>query len=218
MFAHIRFTHSSLFARFLSIVLIGALGLGLPALWTTSASAATCAQSYTVQAGDNLYRIGLKYVLAWPRLAEANNLANPRLIFPGQVLCIPAANATPAATVSPAITSTPLPTAQPTAAAQPTQAPGTVPSITILGVTPGVSVTIQTANFPAHKTFDVRMGLNGTSGVNGTLVTKQDSGTGGSFTATYNIPAALKNERVIAIRLESASGYFSFGWFANRGS
>jgi LysM repeat protein len=211
MFAHARFTPASLSARLLCAALIGAFSLSLLALPIGAAAAASCQPSYTVQPGDNLYRIGLKYGVAWPRLAEANNLANPRLIFPGQVLCIPAANATPAASTTPGTTATAVPTGQP----QPTLAPGAVPAITIVSVTPGVTVTIQTANFPAHQMFEVRMGKNGTFGVNGTLVTQQDSGAGGSFTATYNIPASLKNERIIAIRLESQAGYFSYGWFAN---
>ncbi len=210
MFVKTRFTPSRLLPRLLGVALIGAVCLGLNAAWATGASAAGCTPSYTVQAGDNLYRIGLKYGVAWPEIAAANNLANPRLIFPGQVLCIPPANATPAPTVAA------TPTSQPQATAQPTAAPAAIPAITVVSVTAGVSVTLQTANFPPHQTFDVRMGKNGTLGVNGALVTKQDSGLGGSFTATYPIPDSLKNERVIAIRLESASGYFSYGWFANQ--
>ncbi len=210
MFAKVCLTHFSRPNRMFLIALIVALSLGLFALPMASASAATCGQSYTVQPGDNLYRIGLKFGVAWPRLAEANNLANPRLIFPGQVLCLPEVGATPAPTTTPA------PTSQAPSTATSTPQTGTIPAITIVSVTPGLTVTIQTANFPSHQTFDVRMGKNGTLGVNGTLVTTQDSGQGGSFTATYAIPASLKNERVIAIRLESSSGYYSYGWFSNQ--
>jgi hypothetical protein len=54
-----------------------------------------------------------------------------------------------------------------------------------------------------------------TQGVNGTLVTTTDSGTG-SFTATYTIPASLKGSAQISIRLQSKSGYYSYNWFYNQ--
>lgn len=59
------------------------------------------------------------------------------------------------------------------------------------------------------------MGKFGTRGVNGVLVTTIDLGKGGTFTATFDIPDALKGTSPIAIRLESASGYFSYNWFYN---
>jgi LysM repeat protein len=45
--------------------------------------------TYTVQAGDNLYRIGLKYGISWVQIAEANGLVNPNQIIVGQILKIP---------------------------------------------------------------------------------------------------------------------------------
>jgi LysM repeat protein len=45
---------------------------------------------YTVQPGDNLYRIGLKFGVSWVEIAEANGLVNPNAIYAGQVLKIPA--------------------------------------------------------------------------------------------------------------------------------
>ena len=95
-------------------------------------------------------------------------------------------------------------------------ASGTVPTFRIDAVVKGESVTITTYNFPAGDTFNVRMGKIGTRGISGTLVTTQDSGSGGSFTATYTIPESLKNDYLIAIRLESpTSGYYAFNWFYN---
>jgi len=89
------------------------------------------------------------------------------------------------------------------------------PSIEIVSVKAGESVTIRTHNFPAKQLFDVRMGKFGTQGVNGTLVDTTNSGAGGSFDVSYKIPAGLKAEEKIAIRLESASGYYSYNWFTN---
>lgn len=93
---------------------------------------------------------------------------------------------------------------------------GTIPTFSISAVVKDSTVTIQTYNFPANKTFTVRMGAFGTRGVGGIIAGTQASGSGGSFTATYTIPAALAGSSRIAIRLEDPiSGYFSYNWFYN---
>jgi LysM repeat protein len=45
--------------------------------------------NYVVQPGDNLFRIGLQFGMSWVLIAEANGIANPNFIVPGQVLKIP---------------------------------------------------------------------------------------------------------------------------------
>lgn len=47
--------------------------------------------TYTVQAGDNLSKIGAKYGITWNAIFEANRdiISNPDLIHPGQELKIP---------------------------------------------------------------------------------------------------------------------------------
>jgi hypothetical protein len=96
----------------------------------------------------------------------------------------------------------------------------TIPTFTTISVFPGTSVTIRTYNFPAHDSFDVLMGPMGTRGVNGIKVATIGSGTGGSFTATFSIPNALKGSYQIALRLQSntGSGYFAYNWFYNNSS
>ncbi len=94
----------------------------------------------------------------------------------------------------------------------------TIPTFSIVSVDQDVSVTIKTANFPANQTFTVRMGVIGTKGVGGTVVATTDSGSGGSFTATYDIPLSLQGARQIAIRMDSPQGFFSFNWFWNNTS
>jgi len=76
-------------------------------------------------------------------------------------------------------------------------------------------VAILTHNFPAGQTFTVRMGPYGSYGIGGTIVGTTDSGAGGSFAALYNIPDALKGSAMIAIRMDSPQGYYSFNYFAN---
>jgi hypothetical protein len=98
----------------------------------------------------------------------------------------------------------------------PAPPPFTIPTFKIDAVEKDASVTITTANFPANDDFVVTMGLMGTRGVDGIVVGNQDSGAGGSFTATYTIPDELKGLPQISIRLESpTSGFFSYNWFFN---
>jgi hypothetical protein len=90
-----------------------------------------------------------------------------------------------------------------------------IPTFKILDVDKDNTVTIRTNNFPADHTFTVLMGKYGTLGVGGIEVDKTDSGKGGAFDATYDIPDELKGDRRIAIRLESTDGFFAFNWFWN---
>ncbi|WFA08613.1 5'-nucleotidase C-terminal domain-containing protein [Tissierella sp. Yu-01] len=45
---------------------------------------------YVVQPGDWLSKIGIKYNVDWKVLADYNKIANPNLIFPNQIILIPA--------------------------------------------------------------------------------------------------------------------------------
>ncbi len=91
-----------------------------------------------------------------------------------------------------------------------------IPTFGITSIATDTSVTIQTYNFPAGQTFTVRMGPYGSYGIGGTIVGTTDSGVGGSFSATYNIPDGLKGSAQIAIRMDSPQGYYAFNWFDNK--
>ncbi|HEY9077684.1 MAG TPA: hypothetical protein VIO61_14215 [Anaerolineaceae bacterium] len=94
---------------------------------------------------------------------------------------------------------------------------GVIPTFSISAVVEDSTVTILTSNFPANDTFNVRMNVIGTRGIGGTLVKTINSGAGGSFSATFDIPAGLKGQNQIAIRLESpTSGYYAYNWFWNK--
>ena len=84
---------------------------------------------------------------------------------------------------------------------QAARADGSSTSIDIVSVNPGVSVTIRANNFPGGL-FTVRMDKYGSQAANGTQVDVTNTGSGGSFQETYKIPAALKNENHLTIRLE----------------
>lgn len=49
---------------------------------------ASAKKTYTVKSGDTLSGIAAKYGTSWQRLAKLNGLANPNLIYPGQVLTV----------------------------------------------------------------------------------------------------------------------------------
>ena len=91
-----------------------------------------------------------------------------------------------------------------------------IPTFSISAVDAGDSVTIKTSNFPAGYDFEVLMGEMGTRGIDGILVTTIDSGDGGSFSETFEIPEELADRYQIAIRLEATSGgFFAYNWFYN---
>lgn len=56
----------------------------------TTAPAPSGPTTYVVQPGDNLFRIALRHGTTVEAIAEANGIANPRLIYVGQKLVIPA--------------------------------------------------------------------------------------------------------------------------------
>jgi hypothetical protein len=90
-----------------------------------------------------------------------------------------------------------------------------IPTFGIKSVVKDSTVTILTANFPPNMDFTVRMGAYGTQGIGGIVVATTNSGSGGVFEATYNVPDALKGSSQIAIRMEGANGYFAYNWFWN---
>lgn len=55
--------------------------------------AAAAGNTYTVEAGDSLSKIGEKYGVSWHQIFEANKdtISDPDVIHPGQVLNIPSA-------------------------------------------------------------------------------------------------------------------------------
>lgn len=180
-------TKTGLYLLALPLVIV-ALGLTTP-----PAQAANCTQNHTIQPGETLYRIGLRYGLTWDKLMEINDIADPDLIYWGQKLCVSVNHWLP-------------------------PAPGPVvnPTFRILSVTRNQTVTIQTNNFPANDAFTVRFAVMGTRGVNGIVADSITSGEGGSSQLTFNIPAALRGSYQIAIRLESpTSGYYAYNWFYN---
>ena len=159
----------------------------------TSEPPVACSSYHRVKFGENLFRIGLMYGMTWTPIARANNIENPNRIYAGQVLCIPPSG--------------------PSSTWKPKNPP--VPTFEIASVLRNKQVTIKTSDFPPDTDFVVTMGRFGTQGINGLEVARTNSGKGGSFTATYSIPAKFQGQHQIAIRLQSPTGYYSYNWFYN---
>lgn len=73
---------------------------------------------HVVQAGENLYRIGLLYGLSWVAIAEYNGITDPNTITVGQELRIP-----PSPTATPAAETNAMPPASDTPPTTPDEAP-----------------------------------------------------------------------------------------------
>lgn len=92
-------------------------------------------------------------------------------------------------------------------------------TIEIVSVKADESVTIRGKDFPADRTWTVRMDKAGNMGIDGIVVAESKIEKGGSFEATYRIPAELKGAKTIAIRMESTTGgWWVTNWFNNRTS
>lgn len=94
---------------------------------------------YNVQAGDNLYRIGLKYRVTVAQLQQANCLGYSTQISVGQRLYVPNVP-----TSTPEVTNTPIPTSTLPATLTATNAPSTA-TLTLTSVPPTASLTFTSA-------------------------------------------------------------------------
>ena len=77
------------------------------------------------------------------------------------------------------------------------------PSFTIDEVVTDKTVTLLTKDMPKNLDFKVLLGEYNTKGVDGIEVAQFDSGEGGSFKVTVDIPAALQGPAQISVRIES---------------
>jgi len=100
----------------------------------------------------------------------------------------------------------------------PAQAQTTIPTMSINSVVTDTTVTFTTYNFPPNQDFVLTMGKMGTLGIGGWVLDTVNSGAGGSATYTYPIPDAFLGDYQIAIRMESAQGYYAYNWFYNNTS
>jgi LysM repeat protein len=81
-----------------TVIVLGAVLLlvAVPSLHPSIITAQGGGTTHTVQAGENLFRIALRYGLTAEYLAAVNGINNPAMIYVGQVLTIPDAAGQPA--------------------------------------------------------------------------------------------------------------------------
>jgi LysM repeat protein len=104
--------------------------------------------THIVQPGETLFRIGLRYGVDWRQIAQANGLYGT-LIYAGQELIIPGAQASPEA---PPVTETPAPAPAPTDAPLPQPTPATETGDTTHIVQRGESLTLIASRYGTTAT------------------------------------------------------------------
>ncbi len=70
------------------LMLVMAMAL-MPAVAYAGDHGKECRVWHKVYAGENLSQIAARYGVSWWYLADYNGLSNPRVIIPGQRICIP---------------------------------------------------------------------------------------------------------------------------------
>jgi LysM repeat protein len=190
------------------------------------AQSVTCASTYVVKPGDDLYRIALAAGTTWPVLQQLNGLVNPNLIFVGETLCLPTAivpGVTPTLTGS----ETPTPEGTATATTTPPTGPivlppvGVFPSITFdrTSAAPGDTITITGVNFPTNGTADVYIKPLTSPIAYAPVAQTVTSGTG-TVNFQFTIPTVvngqpLQGNAFSVLVKERATGYFGFNFFFN---
>ena len=74
--------------KLVSLIVLLSLVTGMLALPVQASAQSGCSQFYTVQRGDNLYRIALRFGTSYSALASLNGITNPNWIYSGMVLCV----------------------------------------------------------------------------------------------------------------------------------
>jgi len=188
---------------------------------TPSITPTTCAidppanwVSTTIVPGDTLFGLANLHSTSIDQIVRINCLSNTNISV-GSTIYLPELP-TPTPTCTPTPTLTPAPTSPPLSSEF------SLPLFSFVEVETNQYVTIQTIDFPSNLNFTVYMGPYGElSGypwepnANAVIVDTINSGAGGTFLATFPIPAELYDAYQVAVRLESPQDYFAYNWFYN---
>jgi LysM repeat protein len=82
------FTMKLIYRLIIAGVLVTVLAAAVPAAFAAPPESVVCTQWHTVQRGENLFRIGLRYNMSVTSLKNLNGLANANWIYAGQALCV----------------------------------------------------------------------------------------------------------------------------------
>jgi len=166
--------------------------VGVTGFVVEPAYASNCATYHTVRPGQSISWIGRNYGVNWVTIAQANGIMPPRYtVYPGQVLCIPSGGYNPSyyppyspGYYPPSVSYTPTRTW----------------SFSVVSVIQNTSVTVQTNNIPDYVKFKIMFGVS--SGSAGWIeLPEWDTGTGGSFQATFPIPAEFSGATQLVLRM-----------------
>lgn len=83
--AFVRIAHWSLSA----LMVLSILAAALPQTALAASSTDNCSETYTVKAGETIYRVARNHSVTVNKLAKANKLESPYTLETGQQLCIP---------------------------------------------------------------------------------------------------------------------------------
>ncbi len=89
------------------------------------------------------------------------------------------------------------------------------PYIEIIAVKANESVTVQAHRFPANETFTIRVGSFKNFFKDYVIVSTIDSGQGGSFKFTVQLPSIVKGVDMVTVRLDSPNKYYAYNAFKN---
>lgn len=193
--------------RTLLLIVTMALPVGIAFTQTNTAAAQTgCTLTHTVQPGENLFRIGLRYGVSWTVLQAYNYLPNPNTIYTGQVLCI---NGYAAGQPS-----QPQPPAAITVYPGNPFGPTTQPRVYFPQATLGTSFQLVGYNFPANRQVTIGITTLGNRPYVPYYTTTTDAS--GQFFVQVPIPAGLTTASTIAVEATTPGGYYALNWFYNR--
>lgn len=165
-------------------------------------SAPVDARTYTIQRGDNLFRIALHFKVRLDVLARVNNITNIHQIYVGQVLNIEAARTGLQQPGNGNNGSIHLP------------AYGTIPALSLSSYSakPGATLTISGSNYPGNR--DIQLYLESRAlGLKSNLLTTVKTDHAGNFTATITIPATWSNGTAVNQYALSVVGYSTWGGY-----
>jgi LysM repeat protein len=187
-----------------SLVLLATLSIVL--IPASPALAQACTQTHVVQPGENLFRIGLRYGQLWTTLAAWNNLANPNVIYVGQVLCVsgpnPAGPYVPPGTGGPRIVRPGNPFG-----------PTTDPRVFFPEITLGQKFQLRGYNFPRNSQVVISLTTLGNPPYVPYYTATTDAT--GQFFVEVIIPDVLRLASTVAVDVRTANGFYARNWFYN---
>ena len=93
-----------------------------------------------------------------------------------------------------------------------TEYPSFIPRVDVKAVAPD-AITVYASSFPPGEGLVARLGRYGTRGEDGVIVAEARAGSNGDFELTFPIPSELSGDGQLAVRIESASGFYAFNSF-----